>query len=150
MNENWVTICGRAVADPILRITATGPVTSFRLASSSSRLGDDGLWRDGPTSFYDISCWNKVGENVADSVHQGQPLIVHGRLTIREWENENGKGRSAEVKAAHVGHDMLFGTSKFLKVVRVTESADAADGRGDTEAVAQLTPASGGAGEVAA
>lgn len=124
MNETYVTVFGNVVEPPEHRITAKGTsVTKLRVASSPRWLRD-GEWGDGPTSFYEISCWNKLGEHVASCVTKGDPVVVHGTLQVREWTNDNGtRGRSTEITADHLGHDLRWGTSIFRRGSRAAEPA---------------------------
>jgi single-strand DNA-binding protein len=103
-NEIWVTVCGNVVEDPMQRDTVGAPV-KFRLASTPAYL-QDGTWRDSSTSYFDVVCWERLGENVLECVRRGDPVVVHGKLQIRDWESENGRGRSAEIKAQHLGFDL--------------------------------------------
>lgn len=150
MNETWVTICGNVVDEPRFRATAGGMVASFRVASTPSwtREGD---WNDGPTSFYDVNCWNRIAENVAECVDKGQPVVVHGKLSVRDWVSETGKGRSVEVKADHVGHDLRFGTAEFTRVARASrEPLAELVSEESGESVAELASSSEERAEVAA
>ncbi|MGQ0629602.1 MAG: single-stranded DNA-binding protein [Sporichthyaceae bacterium] len=142
MDDTWVTISGNVVDMPERRSTSAGMVTKFRLAATATRMRD-GQWSDGPTSFYDVSCWNRTGENVAESVYKGQPIVLHGKLTIREWVNEGVRGRAAEISADHIGHDLRWGVSSFQRsgrrVAPVTEpvSERAETGLGADEEAAE-------------
>ncbi|MGQ0624549.1 MAG: single-stranded DNA-binding protein [Sporichthyaceae bacterium] len=126
MDDTWIALSGNVVDDPMQRQTTAGMVTKFRIATTATRKRD-GQWQDGPTSFYDVSCWNRVGDNVAASVTKGQPVLVQGKLTIREWSSEHGRGRTPEISADHIGHDLRWGTSLFQRAGRrvapVTDSS---------------------------
>lgn len=141
MNEIWVTICGNVVDEPRHRPTARGTLTGFRLASSSWVKGEQG-WGSGPTSFFDVTCFNRLADNVAASVTKGQPVIVSGRLQVRDWNNGERTGRTAEIVANHVGHDLGLGTSMFRKAVRASADAEVAGPAGPvaTEPVAHPGP----------
>ncbi len=104
VNDIYVTVSGNAVDDPGKRETTGAPV-KFRLASTPAFMRD-GAWMDGDTNFFDVVCWEKLGEHVLECVRRGDPVLVHGRLNIREWEGESGRGRTAEIRAQHVGFDL--------------------------------------------
>ena len=105
MNETWVTVYGNLVEDPNQRSSAA-PV-KFRLASTPAWVGEDGTWRDADTNFFDVVCWRRLGENVAACIRRGDPVLVNGKLSIREWENDKGqRGRSVEIEAVSVGFDL--------------------------------------------
>lgn len=114
-----ITIVGTLGADPTQRLTPHGPVTRFRVACNTRRLDKStGEWANGPTSWYDISVWRGLGEHALRSLHKGQRVIVSGRLQVRDWQNSESRGTSADITADAVGHDLLFGTSTFEKAAR--------------------------------
>ncbi len=80
------------------------------------------LWTDGPTSFYTVWAWRTLATNLAASVAIGEPLVVHGRLKVREEERDGGRRTFVDVEAVAVGHDLSRGTAAFRRVVR-TEPA---------------------------
>jgi single-strand DNA-binding protein len=117
MNDTYVTVCGNIVDQPRHLQTAGGSLAKFRLAAKPSSFRD-GIWVDGEASFYDVTCWRKVADHVAGSLAKGEPVLVHGRLMVREWVTENSSGKSVEITAEHVGHDLRFGTSTFRRAGR--------------------------------
>jgi single-strand DNA-binding protein len=138
MNETMVTLVGHVATEPALRITTGGArVTSFRLASTERRF-DKGVndWRDGHTTFFTVTTWRTMAENVCSSVTKGQPVVVHGRLRDSSYEAKDGQWRTVlEVEATSLGHDLSRGVSAFTKgssastinVVRELEELDDVD-----------------------
>jgi single-strand DNA-binding protein len=121
VNDTYVTVTGNLVTDVSLRVTATGTtVASFRMATTSRRLDrDSNTWRDGHTSYYSVTCWRGLAENVDASLKKGQPVIVTGRQRVRPWTGEDGRqGVSVELDAVAVGHDLSRGTTRYEKVRR--------------------------------
>jgi single-strand DNA-binding protein len=118
MNETLVTLVGHVATEPALRITTGGArVTSFRLASTERRF-DKGLnaWRDAYTTFFTVTTWRTMAENVSSSVLKGQPVVVHGRLRDSSYEAKDGQWRTVlEVEAFALGHDLSRGVSDFKK-----------------------------------
>lgn len=125
MNETYVTIRGRLVADPTARTTRTGaPMTTFRIASSVRRMvqGQPGVWEDAETSFYDVVTYRALAANAGVSLRKGQPVSVHGRQHVTSWQKDDGSTWWAvEVVADAVGHDLSFGTAAFSRVGRAQE-----------------------------
>lgn len=117
MNETLVTVVGNVATEPETTVTATGvAVTRFRLATTSRRWdAERGAWTDGPTSFYTVRAWRTLAGNVNESVGLGEPLVVHGRLRVREEEKDGRRYLSAEVEAVAVGHDLARGVSRFTR-----------------------------------
>jgi single-strand DNA-binding protein len=118
MNEIWTSIVGNVATQPKMALTNNGlAVTSFRLASSVRRWDKvNREYVDDQPSFVTVTCWRRLAENVASSVSKGQPVLVHGRLKIKEWVREDGrKGTTAEMEASALGHDLNLGTSMWAK-----------------------------------
>ncbi len=131
MNETYVTICGNVVAEPTQRSTQGGvPFTAFRVASTVRRRGRDGEFEDGPTSYYNVTAFRALGLNVASSVGKGEPVIVHGRQRVSQWQRDDGSyGTSVEIDASDVGHDLSRGATTFTRVSK--PQSDPRDRLGD-------------------
>lgn len=129
MYETHVTVVGRLVADPETRTTAQGEVfTTFRLATSERRRNRDGVFEDGPTSFYNVACYRSLGVNVRTSVRKGEPVLVSGRQRVRQYQrSDDSYGTSVEITAQHVGHDLLLGQTAFVRPGRESDADAAAD-----------------------
>ncbi|MFD8958724.1 single-stranded DNA-binding protein, partial [Streptomyces anulatus] len=94
MNETLVTLVGNAATAVEFRETATGGMARFRFAVTPRRWDrEKQLWADGRTSFYTVWSWRTLAANLAGSVSVGEPLVVHGRFNVREWE-QAGKPRT--------------------------------------------------------
>jgi single-strand DNA-binding protein len=133
-----ITVIGTLGQDPEERSTSRGPVVQFRLASTERRRDAQGGWQDGATSWYRVNAWGELGRNALTSLRKGQRVIVAGDLTVSEWDAPDGhKGRSAEIRAAALGHDLTFGTSRFERGQRPQQAAST----GEQPPVATETPA---------
>lgn len=116
MSDTSITVIGTVGTEPEQRLTPNGPVTGFRLACNSRRLDKaTGEWRDGPTSWFDISVWRGLGEHALRSLHTGERVIVSGRLQMRTWESGEKHGTSADITADAIGHDLRWGTTTFQR-----------------------------------
>ena len=62
----------------------------------NSRQKDSGTgeWTEKP-NFFDVTVWDKQGENCAQYLSKGRPVAVDGRLDWREWEAQDGSKRQA-------------------------------------------------------
>ncbi|MFE6098591.1 single-stranded DNA-binding protein [Streptomyces laurentii] len=126
MNETTVTLVGNVATNVEYRDTVTGGMARFRFAVTARRWDRErAAWADGPTSFYTVSAWRTLAVNLAASVSVGEPLVVHGRLRIREEERDGRRKTFVDVDATAVGHDLTRGTAAFRRAVR-TEAAGAA------------------------
>ena len=161
MNETMVTLVGHVATEPTLRITTGGArVTSFRLASTERRF-DKGVndWRDAYTTFFTVTTWRTMAENVCTSVLKGQPVVVHGRLRDSSYEAKDGQWRTVlEVEAFALGHDLSRGISKFTKgslasgvnIVRELDELEELEELGDVDLETGEIRDSAGAGGLAA
>ncbi len=127
MRDTQITVVGNLAADPVRRQIDGGRfMTTFRIASTSRRMRD-GEWADGDTSWWDVCAFGVLGENAASSLVKGQRVLVNGRASVEQWSSrgENGEERSgtrARVTADALGHDLTYGTSAFVRVVRASEA----------------------------
>lgn len=121
MAQPTITVLGIVATQPAVHITNRGtPYAAFRLAQTERRFNPrTNRWEDGDTSWYSVTCWRSFGENVAQSLKVGQPVVVTGRLKVREFTTDDGTSRQlAELHAITVGHDIKRGVSSFTKVTR--------------------------------
>lgn len=111
-----VTVIGNLTSDPELRQTNNGKsVMNFSLAYTPRR--PDGT--DGLTSYYEVTAWEYLAENIAASVKKGDRLIVVGRLSQQKWEDSDGQKRQKLVITAdEVGGTMRFHTVEMNKVAK--------------------------------
>ncbi|MFJ4921992.1 single-stranded DNA-binding protein [Streptomyces sp. NPDC088725] len=121
MYDTVVTVVGNVATGVEFRDTPGGGVARFRLAASVRRWDrQNEVWVDGPTSFYTVWARRSLGANLAASVSVGEPLVVHGRLRVREEEWEGQRRTSVDIDAVAAGHDLTRGTSAFRRVVKAT------------------------------
>jgi single-strand DNA-binding protein len=120
MFDTIMTIVGNVVDTPRMRLTKSGhAVTNFRVASTSRRYDrETQRYVDNATLFANVTCWRTMAENVAASVHKGQPIVVTGRYYSREYEINETVRVAYELEANAVGHDLARGTSEFVKTSR--------------------------------
>jgi single-strand DNA-binding protein len=119
MNDTMVTVVGNVATNVEYRESATGGVARFRFAVTPRRWDrQSGSWSDGHTNFYTVFAWRALAMNLAGSVSVGEPLLVHGRLKVREEERDGQRRTFVDIEAVAVGHDMARGTSAFRRVVK--------------------------------
>lgn len=119
MNETLVTLVGNAATGVEFRETRSGGMARFRFAVTPRRWDrEKQLWADGHTSFYTVWAWRTLAANLTGSVSVGEPLVVHGRLKVREEEREGQRRTFVDIEATAVGHDLTRGTSAFRRVLR--------------------------------
>jgi single-strand DNA-binding protein len=126
MLSAMVTFTGNVVYDPEVRETKAGRVTSFKVAATERYMDDKTKnFVDGVTTFYRVSCWRTLGDRVAATLRQGDPVLVAGRLAMHTFERKDGgQGFSLEVKADAVGPDLRLAKVEIYRRARevTTES----------------------------
>ncbi|MFC8722982.1 single-stranded DNA-binding protein [Kitasatospora sp. NPDC057198] len=117
MDEALVTMVGNAASGVTYRETAGGvSVANFRFAARERRYDRErGDWADGATTWVTVVAWRRLAVNLVSSVNKGDPLLVSGRLRVREWEQEGNRRVEVEIDARSVGHDLARGTSAFRR-----------------------------------
>lgn len=118
MNETYVTVCGNLTADPDRITSEKGDFTTFRVAVNEFyRDQVSGGYVDGRSSFYKVVAFRAVGANVHKSLSKGEPVLIHGKLRMSQWQGANGETRSApEIEAVNVGPDLRFGIATYQRV----------------------------------
>src|SRR3990170_6165002 len=98
---NRVILAGNLVRDPEIRYLPSGmSVTSFGIAVNSRYRQNNEVKEE--VSFFDIVVFGKQGENCAEYLSKGRPVLVEGRLRQRRWEADGVKKSKIEVVAQNV------------------------------------------------
>ncbi|HZJ04694.1 MAG TPA: single-stranded DNA-binding protein [Nocardioidaceae bacterium] len=117
MSATIVTFHGWVGNDVTHRAPNGLSVANFRVASTP-RIKRKGEWMDGDTTWYSVSAWRALADNIRDSVNKGDAVVVHGRLRSEAWQRDDQLVNTLVVEASFVGHDLSRGTSVFLRSSR--------------------------------
>jgi single-strand DNA-binding protein len=144
-NGNNVTIIGNCTRDPELRFTPSGmAVATFGVAVNrrwQNRSTNE--WEEA-VSFFDVTAWQQLAENVSESVQKGTRVVVAGRLDQRSWETQDGEKRSkVEIVADEIAPSLRYATATIVKNERRGGDFDSSSGGGGggNKAVANEPPA---------
>jgi single-strand DNA-binding protein len=135
MYETLVTVVGNVVDAPSRKnIDGGTTVCNFRVASTARRFErKTGTWVDGDSLFLKVTCWRQLADNVAASVHKGDPVVVTGRLFTKSYEKDGQRRSSYEMEAHSIGHDLARGTSEFTRPQRPTPTYEVEEARNHDE-----------------
>jgi single-strand DNA-binding protein len=98
---NRVILAGNLVRDPETRFIPSGTaVTSFSIAVNRRYKSNNEVKEE--VSYFDVSVFGKMGENCAEYLSKGKPVLVEGRLRQRRWEADGVKRSKIEVVADNV------------------------------------------------
>lgn len=128
MNEAQITVVGYVASKPALVVTKAGQfVANMRVGVTPRRHDKDtGQWSDGDTSYVTVTCWRSLATNVAACLRKGDPVVVKGRMRVRQFDDKAGNQRTAvEVDASTLGHDLTRGVAHFLRTKRSPGDAPA-------------------------
>jgi single-strand DNA-binding protein len=105
-----ITIVGRLGADPELRFSNSGmAIAKLRVVSSKRKKeGDD--WVDVDTTWWSVTAFKNLAENVTDNLVKGDSVVIAGAIKSREWEDvKTGEKRSIfEVTAEAIGKNLAL------------------------------------------
>ncbi|HEY3144048.1 MAG TPA: single-stranded DNA-binding protein [Acidimicrobiales bacterium] len=127
MSSN-VTLIGNLTRDPELRYTPSGAaVATFGIAVNRRWQNRESQQWEEATSFFNVTCWRDLAQNVSESLEKGARVLVSGRLEQRSWETQDGEKRSVvEVVADEVGPSLRWAAAE----VKRNERRDASGGSG--------------------
>lgn len=87
---NKVMLIGNVGSTPSLKQTPSGvPVTSFRMATSSTRKDKDGNLVE-ITDWHTVVAWRNLAQIITNIVSKGSRVYIEGKLQSREIEDVNG------------------------------------------------------------
>ena len=97
-NFNKVVLMGRLTRDPETKDLPSGTkVTELGLAINDTYSTNGEKRTD--TLFIDCSAFGRTGENIERYFSKGRPILVEGKLTLSEWEKDDGsKGKKYRVR----------------------------------------------------
>lgn len=124
MTEILTTVVGRLTNAPVMRDLGGGrEVVSFRMACNHGYLDRaTGQWKESSTSYVSVDIWRKhLGRNVEGSFVKGDPVIAHGRLYVRDYEQEGRTRTAVTLVADAVGPDLNTAMAAVTRVRRTTD-----------------------------
>jgi single-strand DNA-binding protein len=109
---NNITIVGRIGRDPELKFSQSGmAIANFSVAT------DYGRDEKKKTTWHNVVVFDKLAENVAESLHKGARVIVAGRLEMSEYEGKDGeKKKKTELIGDAVGLELRYEPVKSVFV----------------------------------
>jgi single-strand DNA-binding protein len=92
---NRVILVGNLTRDAESTLSARGPITRMRLATSTQWRDNDGN-RQTATEHHNLVALNtRLAEICAQFCHKGRRLYVEGRLRTREYDGSDGLRRAS-------------------------------------------------------
>ena len=113
---SMITVIGNLVADPESKTAAGHNLTNLRIASNERVKDSSGNWKDGDTTYIDVTCWRRLAEG-ASSLKKGQRIVVYGKLKGRSFQRKDGtNGYAYEIEATDIGQSIMSKPSGQVKI----------------------------------
>lgn len=124
--SDTVAVRGFVASQPRHLVTEGGlPITSFRLVTTRRRYNrQEASWEDAESNWYTVSSFRRLALSAADCIAKGDPVLVSGRLCLREWTGDK-PGMTVEIEADSIGHDLTWGRSAFTRAATGETKDDA-------------------------
>lgn len=103
MALNKVMLIGNVGQDPDIRILDNGnKVASFSLATSERYKDRNGDAKE-VTTWHRLIAWRTAADIVEKYVHKGDQIYIEGKLTSRQWQDQQGNTHTAtEIQVANI------------------------------------------------
>jgi len=99
---NRIQIIGRLGQDPDSRFTPGGKrVTKFSVATNRKWTTQEGEVKTA-TDWFNVECWNGLGEVVDTYLCKGRLVFVEGRLQIDRYEKDGQSCQYVKIVATNV------------------------------------------------
>jgi single-strand DNA-binding protein len=124
----FVTLVGYVAQEPSIRTTKTGKTVTDLRVGITPRYRDQatGEWHDGQSSYFTVSCWDRLANHVRASMHKGEPVLVRGKFKTSTYEDKDGRPRTeTRITADTVGHDLSRGVANYIRHRPNQATADA-------------------------
>lgn len=135
LNDAHISMTGYVATQPVFRFIGDRvPNLTMRVGWTPRRFDRaTGEWVDGKTSYATVICWRRLADHGAICLRRGDPVVVEGRLSVRDYEQDGVRRNAVEVEASSIGHDLSRGVAQFARVRPQTgqtaaEYAQAQDG----------------------
>ncbi|MDX6224968.1 MAG: single-strand DNA-binding protein [Frankiales bacterium] len=110
MLSSYITVVGNVASEPRMEAGEKGERCFFRVASTERRLDKEtGKWVDHVTTWFSVTVWREMAENVLRTLHKGDRVVVAGRLRSHEYVKKDGTpGTSLEIDVDAIGPDLKW------------------------------------------
>ena len=129
--SNNISIVGNLTRDPELRFTQAGRGVCSLGVAVSRRYQTNGEWQE-ETSFFNLTVWGELGENVAASLVKGARVLATGRMEMRTYETKEGEKRTSwDMIVDEIGPSLRWARVEIEKVTRDAAASAATAPRTD-------------------
>jgi single-strand DNA-binding protein len=134
-----LTGVARLTADPELRFTGNGKaVASVRLAFNARRLNQQTQqWEDGDVFYVRGQAWERLAENICETLTKGMEVTVTGDLRTERWEKDGQRHEMPSLTIRSIGPSLAFAVATVRKPAAEQAPPDAQRGQQRGQAARQ-------------
>lgn len=104
LSEAQIMVRGNVGRAPEIKFTKSGLAYCRFSVAVTERVKEGDEYVDGDTTWYEVTCWRTLAEDVAETVQKGQRVVVGGRFKLEKWAGDDEVERTtAAVTADWVG-----------------------------------------------
>lgn len=123
--SNPITVVGTVTKDPELRFINSGKaVIRFSVVTSKKKKNESGAWEDSGTTYWDITAWDVLAENAADSLAKGTQVVVLGTIENQEWLDKSTSEKKSKlvITAQHIAVSLKKSRPKTPQYAKTTDT----------------------------
>lgn len=127
MLSSYITVVGNVASEPRLEVGEDGASRCYFRVACSERRQDRATqqWVDHATTFFSITVWRDMADNVVKTLRKGDRVVLAGRFRQREWKAKDGSvGTSLEVDVDVIGPDLRWRAASVDRTQRVKAAAE--------------------------
>ncbi len=114
-NLNQIYLLGNLTRDPEIKYTNEGTAIAEMGIAVNKKWKDSNGGDMEIVDFFNISAWNSLAENCANTLKKGDRVMISGHLNLRSWENKEGKKYNIiNINADVIGASLEFSSLKIL------------------------------------
>ena len=92
--------------DERIQAGASGNLYCRFSVASTERVRRNDNWEDGDTTWFNCTAFGNTAEMMVETLHKGDPVIVDGKIKIRDYEKDGEKRQSVDVTVDKIGLDL--------------------------------------------
>jgi len=113
---NVTTIIGNLTEDPQVRDVNGALVANFSVASTGTKFNrDTNAWEDKEAVFYRVSAWRRDAENIRDSLHKGDRVMVIAEAKPNSYEKDGVTINTVQYEAVEVSASLSFASAVLTR-----------------------------------
>jgi single-strand DNA-binding protein len=117
MDTNITTITGNITNDPTVRFLPKSgkAVANFDVAVNRRWLNKASNEWENDTTFLGVTVYERLAENVGESLTKGDRVTVTGRVAIESWEKDGQPRTKTVIIANDVSVSLQWATAKAVR-----------------------------------